>query len=92
MTFRPWKQRHLWGSVIEKTRYTIPCGDLVWQVDMFSSDNAGLTIAEIELSDINQRVELPDWVGAEVTGQLAFYNSSLAQRPFCSWSHHRTVN
>jgi adenylate cyclase len=73
------------GSVIEKSRYSVPCGNLVWQIDVFSGDNAGLTMAEIELSDVNQRVELPDWVGTEVTGQLPFYNSALAERPFSSW-------
>jgi adenylate cyclase len=30
---------------------------------------------------------LPSWIGPEVTGQPQYYNSSLVQRPFCSWSH-----
>jgi adenylate cyclase len=80
------------GSVIEKTRYAVPWGDLVWEIDVFSGENAGLSIAEIELRDANQRIELPGWIGAEVTGQLSFYNSSLAQRPFSSWSHQRGRN
>jgi adenylate cyclase len=73
------------GSVIEKSRYAVPCGDLVWQVDVFSGDNAGLTIAEIELRHEHQRIELPDWIGAEVTGQRPYYNSVLAEHPFSSW-------
>jgi adenylate cyclase len=79
------------GSVIEKTRYEVPCSDLCWEIDVFSGENAGLTIAEIELRHEHQHLELPDWIGAEVTGQLSYYNSSLAQRPFCSWSRqHKT--
>jgi adenylate cyclase len=73
------------GSLIEKTRHVVPCGDLSWEIDVFSGENAGLTIAEIELRHEHERIELPDWIGAEVTGQLPYYNSSLAERPFSSW-------
>ena len=74
------------GSVIEKVRHVIPCGDLAWEVDVFSGDNYGLIIAEIELRHEHQHVELPPWIGAEITGQPQYYNTSLAQRPFCTWS------
>jgi adenylate cyclase len=37
------------GTIIEKVRYLVPCGDLVWEVDVFSGENLGLVIAEIEL-------------------------------------------
>jgi adenylate cyclase len=37
------------GSIIEKVRHVIPYGDLAWEVDVFSGDNFGLIIAEIEL-------------------------------------------
>jgi adenylate cyclase len=75
------------GSVIEKVRYAVPWGDLVWEIDVFSGENAGLTIAEIELRHEHQRFELPGWIGTEITGQSRYYNSALAQRPFGSWSH-----
>lgn len=74
------------GSVIEKVRSTIPWGDLVWEIDSFSDENSGLVIAEIELRHEHQRIELPDWLGAEVTGQSRYYNSSLALNPFRSWA------
>jgi adenylate cyclase len=74
------------GSVIEKVRHVIPCGDLAWEVDVFSGDNYGLIIAEIELRHEHQHVELPPWIGAEITGQPQYYNTSLAQRPYCTWS------
>ena len=75
------------GSVIEKVRYAVPWGDLAWEIDVFSGENAGLTIAEIELRHEHQRFELPGWIGAEVTGQSRYYNSALAQRPFGAWPH-----
>jgi adenylate cyclase len=74
------------GAVIEKTRHVVPCGDLAWEIDVFSGENLGLVVAEIELDDEHQRIELPAWIGAEVTGQPQYYNSYLEQRPFCSWS------
>jgi len=74
------------GAIIEKVRHVIPCGDLAWEVDVFSGENLGLVIAEIELRHERQHIELPPWVGAEITGQPQYYNSSLVQRPFCAWS------
>ena len=77
------------GSVIEKVRHHVPMGGLTWEVDVFSGENAGLVIAEVEMSHENQQVELPAWVGAEVTSQSEYYNGSLAQRPFCTWEVRR---
>jgi adenylate cyclase len=74
------------GAVIEKTRHVVPWGDLAWEIDVFSGENAGLIIAEIELRDQHQHFERPEWIGVEVTGQAQYYNSFLVQRPFCSWS------
>ena len=76
------------GAVIEKVRHLVPYGDLglTWEVDVFSGENLGLIVAEIELRHERQHVELPRWIGTEVTGQPQYYNSSLVHRPFCSWS------
>jgi adenylate cyclase len=75
------------GFIIEKTRYVVPWGDFAWEVDVFSGDNDGLIVAEIELPHEQQHLELPPWLGAEVTGQAQYYNSALAQRPFSSWAN-----
>jgi adenylate cyclase len=74
------------GAVVEKQRHDIPWRDLAWEVDVFSGENAGLVIAEIELRHEAQQFELPTWIGDEITGQARYYNSSLAQLPFGSWS------
>jgi adenylate cyclase len=76
------------GAVIEKERYIIPWHGLAWEVDVFRGDNAGLTIAEIELPTEHHPLELPPWIGAEVTGQAQYYNSHLARTPFRGWSVH----
>ncbi len=71
--------------LIEKTRYRVEAAGLVWEVDEFDGVNAGLVIAEVELADENQRIDLPDWVGREVTGDPRYCNASLVDRPFCEW-------
>lgn len=73
------------GAIIEKVRYVIPSGALAWEIDLFSGENLGLVIAEIELLHADQHIELPPWIGAEITGQQQYYNSSLVQQPYCSW-------
>jgi adenylate cyclase len=56
------------APLIEKMRYRIPVSGLTWEVDEFEGENRGLITAEVELTDENQSVSLPDWIGAEVTG------------------------
>ena len=73
------------GAVIEKVRHVVPWHDLAWEIDVFAGDNTGLIIAEIELRHEHQAVELPAWIGAEVTGQPKYYNSFLVEHPYRSW-------
>ncbi len=72
--------------VIEKTRYRIPVDNLIWEVDEFTAENEGLIIAEVELERPDQPVELPCWIGREVTGEKRFYNASLVHHPYSKWS------
>ncbi len=71
--------------LIEKTRYRVEYQDLVWEIDEFKGDNAGLNIAEVELEDENQAVHMPDWVGEEVTGDPRYYNANLTANPYSQW-------
>jgi len=75
-------------SIIEKHRYTIPIGELVWEVDEFCGANQGLVVAEVELESESQSITLPDWVGNEVSGDSRYYNSSLVSTPFSGWEHN----
>jgi len=72
-------------GVIEKIRYEIKAGKHVFEVDEFLGDNLGLTIAEIELNEENEKFETPNWLGKEVTGDVKYYNSQLSKKPFKSW-------
>lgn len=71
--------------LIEKTRYRISHADLIWEVDEFHGDNAGLIMAEVELDDEKQDVPLPGWAGREVTGDKRYYNAQLVENPYTSW-------
>lgn len=71
--------------IIDKVRYKIPMGDLVWEVDEFFGVNAGLIVAEVELTSEDQPFEKPDWIGEEVSGDPRYYNSSLIKHPYSTW-------
>ena len=73
-------------GAIDKTRYLVPAADgHVWEVDEFHGDNAGLVVAEIELGSEDEPFERPAWLGAEVTGDRRYYNSSLTHCPYKDW-------
>ena len=69
------------GRLVEKVRSERMYGGMTWEVDEFSGANAGLVRAEVELERADQRVDLPPWVGREVTDDPRYANSSLAVRP-----------
>jgi len=71
--------------LVEKTRYKIPIGELVWEVDEFHGVNEGLIVAECELTDEGQEIDKPDWVGDEVTGDPRYFNSNLIANPYSTW-------
>jgi adenylate cyclase len=71
--------------LIEKKRYKIPAGDLTWEIDEFLGDNAGLTVAEVELKSEDQAFDRPAWLGDEVTGDTRYYNANLIKKPFTRW-------
>ena len=74
----PRREQALCGSArIEKQRYTVPVGKLVWEVDAFLDRPDNLILAEIELDREDQQIKLPDWVGEEVTADPRYRNSSL---------------
>ena len=48
---------------IEKVRYRLPIGEVVWEIDEFEGANAGLIVAEIEMQSEELPFERPDWLG-----------------------------
>ncbi|BAQ61169.1 hypothetical protein GM3708_1575 [Geminocystis sp. NIES-3708] len=71
--------------LIEKIRFKQKIGELTWEIDNFLGENQGLTLAEVELKNENQKVILPSWVTEEVTHDRRYYNSNLAKNPYSKW-------
>lgn len=71
---------------VNKTRYMIPHGNHVWEVDVFHGLNDGLVVAEIELSAEDECFDRPSWVLDEVTDQGKYKNARLAMDPYSTWS------
>ena len=67
-------------KVIVKTRYIVPQGKLFFEVDVFEGDHKGLILAEIELPNEKISIDLPPWIGKEVTSDKRYYNSYLSSK------------
>ncbi len=65
-------------GVIQKTRYHVVEQQQLFEVDVFEGSHVGLVIAEIELKNAKNKIQLPPWIGKEVTGDKRYYNSYLA--------------
>ncbi len=72
-------------NIITKTRYEVIFGKHTFEVDVFSGENNGLVIAEIELTNENEHFEKPHWLGEEVTADERYYNAYLSKMPFSKW-------
>lgn len=67
------------GTIIDKTRWIVPAKEegLKWEVDEFHGKYEGLVVTEIELESEEQVVELPTFVGKEVTDDRRYYNANM---------------
>jgi CYTH domain-containing protein len=68
------------GKRLLKTRYEIPCGDLVVEIDIYGGRHQGLTVAEVEFDDEEgaKNFQVPEWLGDDVTGDPRYSNQLLA--------------
>lgn len=71
--------------LVEKYRRRITHAGMVWEVDEFLGVNAGLVVAEIELTAEDQAFDQPDWVGEEVTHDARYFNANLIRHPYTCW-------
>lgn len=73
-------------GIVDKVRWLVPAGNHTFEVDEFLGDNAGLVVAEVELSRADEFFIKPDFIGKEVTGDRRYYNSQLRKNPFKNWN------
>ena len=78
-------------GIIGKNRHIIEYEGHIFEVDEFFGENAGLVIAEIELSSEDEEFGKPQWLGREVTGDPRYYNSALMKCPYSSWGRRQAA-
>ena len=71
---------------ITKTRYQLKINNKNWIVDLFDGSNSPLKIAEIELEDESEEIQVPSWCGNEITGIKSLSNASLSMSPISQFS------
>lgn len=70
---------------LEKVRHFVEHAGHTWEIDEFGGANAGLVVAELELSREDEAFERPPWLGEEVTHDRRYYNHALALQPYATW-------
>ena len=71
--------------VIDKSRYIVNYETNIWEIDIFYGDNEGLVVAEVELKDENEKINLPSWIKEEVSQDVRYFNSNLMKHPYKDW-------
>ena len=68
------------GKRLSKTRYEIPFGERVIEIDIYTGKHDGLVVAEVEFDDEASAIDFqpPDWLGDDVTGDPRYSNQLLA--------------
>ena len=72
----------LCSHILTKTRCWF---DDMWTVDMYHGDNAGLVVAEIELTEEDEHIHKYAWLGEEVSHDRRYDNTHLAEYPYNTW-------
>jgi adenylate cyclase len=68
------------GKRLVKTRYKIPFGERVVEIDIYHDRHEGLVVAEVEFDEEEaaKNFQPPDWLGDDVTGDPRYSNQLLA--------------
>ena len=68
------------GRRLTKTRYDVPLGDRVVEIDVYTGKHEGLVVAEVEFADEQsaREFQVPDWLGKDVSHDRRYSNQLLA--------------
>jgi adenylate cyclase len=68
------------GKRLVKTRYQIPFGDRIVEIDVYHGRHEGLVVAEVEFDQefAAKDFQPPVWLGDDVTGDPRYSNQLLA--------------
>lgn len=76
----------LCDGVLRKWRHHVRVDGVLFEVDEFLDANAGLVVAEVELSQVDAPFPRPAWLGREVSRLSRYYNVNLIAHPYARWT------
>lgn len=76
----------LCDGVVEKIRHHVIVEGVLFEIDEFFGENAGLVVAEVELPTADAAFPRPEWLGREVSHLARYYNVNLIAHPYSRWS------
>ena len=79
------------GIVLHKVRHFVIHKDVTWEVDVYDDILKGVVLAEIELTQPDQDLQIPDWVGAEVTGDPRYRKINMVAERLTNASQRAPV-
>lgn len=65
-------------GLVVKTRWIVPFDNLIWEVDEFHGSQKGVIVAEVEIPEDDHQYHKPPFIGEDITGNPAYYNSNLS--------------
>jgi adenylate cyclase len=76
----------LCDGVVEKIRHHVIVDGVLFEIDEFFGENAGLVVAEVELPTADAAFPRPAWLGREVSHLARYYNVNLIAHPYARWT------
>src|SRR6516162_9439400 len=68
------------GRVLDKVRHFIPYAGSLWHVDVYEGIFSGVVLAEVELQHADQELDLPPWIGKEVTNDPRYRKINMRRQ------------
>src|SRR5262249_36208518 len=68
------------GRVLDKVRHFIPYAGSLWHVDVYEGILNGVVIAEVDLQQVDQELDLPAWIGEEVTNDPRYRKLNMERQ------------
>ena len=68
------------GRVLEKVRHVVLHAGTVWHVDVYEGILNGVVLAEVELQHADQKLDLPGWIGKEVTNDPMYRKINMQRQ------------
>jgi adenylate cyclase len=77
------------GRLLDKVRHVIPYAGSLWHVDVYEGILNGVVLAEVELQHADQELNLPPWIGKEVTNDPRYRKLNMHRRFARSQTEYR---